>query len=321
LHFTLPDERLHPAFGATAHQMKGGKEKQYELNVANSLWGQKGFAIQPAFLELTKKNYAGGFRELDFKADPEAARGTINRWVEEKTRNRIQDLLKQGTVNRQTRLVLANALYFKGQWAQQFDVRLTADDKFRVAPDRTAPVRMMMQRGKFSYGETDDAQLLGMPYRSGQDFGLSMVVILPKTIDGLGQLEAKLSGPLLQKWLALMSGRPGEIFFPKFKLECDYGLVPHLSELKMQTAFDPTKADFTAITAEREFFIQEVVHKAMIEVNEEGTVAAAATAVGGAQPASAPPEPFTFRADHPFLYAIVARPSGNVLFLGRFVNP
>lgn len=169
LHFTLPDDRLHPACGATAHQLRGGKDRQYELNVANSLWGQKGFPFQPEFLDLTRRNYAAGFREADFVTNSEAARQEINGWVEEQTKDRIKELLKPRTLDERTRLVLVNALYFKGKWAQPFDAQQTADDQFRAAPGQTVPVRMMRQSGEFRYGETDDAQILYLPYRTEQD--------------------------------------------------------------------------------------------------------------------------------------------------------
>ena len=321
LHFTLPDEKLHPAFGATAHQLTGGKDKPFTLNVANALWGQQGYPFRPEFLDLTRKNYAGGFREVDFAANLESARQTINRWVEEKTQDKIKELLKRDTVTDKSRLVLVNALYFKGQWEHPFDARLTTDDKFRVTPERTVPVRMMNQRGKFGYTETDDAQLLRLPYRPYRESGLAMLVVLPKAVDGLARLESGLSGPQIQKWFGSMLDRRGQVFLPTFRGENEYSLKPHLTGLGMRLPFT-SQAEFSGIVPPDEsLLLDDVVHKAMVEVNEEGTVAAATTAVVGMQPSSAPPAPFVFRADHPFLFLICDKQTGSILFTGRVVRP
>ena len=320
LHFTLPDERLHPAFGATTHQLKGGKEKQYELNVANALWGQKGFPFRPEFLALTKTNYGAGFREADFVADPETAREAINRWVEEKTQDRIKELLEKGTVTRDSRLVLVNAVYFKGQWEKPFNPQWTSEVPFRVTPDRTVPVQMMSQSGEFGYGETDDAQLLYLPYRASGESGLAMVIVLPKTVDGLPRLEAQLSGHQIQKWFGSIWNRNGDVSLPKLKVEQKFSLERSLRDLGMPSSFNPG-ANFLGVTPDGEFFIQGVIHQAMAEIDEKGTVAAAATAVVGGVPVSAPAAPFRFRADHPFLFCIFAPRTGAVLFLGRFSVP
>lgn len=318
LHFTLPDERLHPAFGATSYQLKGGKDKQYELNVANALWGQKGFPFRPEFLELTKTNYGAGFREADFIADPEAARQAINHWVEEKTQDRIKDLLTPGAVNQGSRLVLTNALYFKGQWEKPFNPRLTADAQFRVTPDRTVLMQTMSQSGEFGYGEADDAQLLRLSYRASGESGLAMVLVLPKAVDGLPRLEAQLSGTQVQKWFGSIWNRNGHVSLPKFNVVQKFSLGRSLRDLGMPLAFEE-RADFSGITPGGDFFIQDVIHKAMVEVDEEGTVAAAATAVVGGT-VSAPAEPFRFHADHPFLFFIYAPRTGAVLFFGRFTG-
>ncbi|MBN9119464.1 MAG: serpin family protein [Planctomycetes bacterium] len=319
LHFALPDERLHPAFGATAYQLKGGKDKQHELNVANALWGQKGFPFRPEFLELTRTNYGAGFREVDFIADPEAARQAINHWVEEKTQDRIKELLQPGAVNQGSRLVLTNAVYFKGQWEKPFNPRLTADAQFRVTSDRTVLMQTMSQSGEFGYGEADDAQLLRLPYRASGESGLAMVIVLPKAVDGLPRLEAQLSGTQVQKWFGSIWNRNGHVSLPKFKVVQKFSLGRSLRDLGMPLAFEEP-ADFSGITPGGDFFIQDVIHKAMAEVDEEGTVAAAATAVVGGR-VSAPAEPFQFHADHPFLFFIRDAKSGLVLFVGRMSDP
>jgi serpin B len=313
LHLTLPDEKLHPAFGATAYQLKGGKDAPYKLNIANALWGQKGFPFRPEFLDLTKKNYAGGFRELDFARDADAARQTINRWVEEKTQDKIKELLKEGDIHRNVRLVLTNAIYFKGTWAQPFKAEWTKDEDFETAPGAKVKVPVMSVAGRFRYHAGKDFELVELPYQGER---LSMVVLLPKERCGLAAVEKTLTADALREGIAKLRNHDGRLSLPKFKTNSRFKLRDPLKELGMPLAF--SAADFSGINPGGGLSIQQVIHGGDIEVDERGTEAAAATAVIMGR--SAAPE-FAFRADHPFLYLLMDRTTGTLLFVGRLTTP
>ena len=335
LHFTVDEVHLHPIFTSLNKELNGdGKSRGYQLSVANSLWGQKGYNFLPDFLKLLENNYGAEMNEADFKKAPEEARQNINKWVEKETHEKIKDLLKRGTLDESTRLVLANAIYFKGNWASQFKKDQTKDDAFRIAVDQKISVPMMCQKEKFEYMEGDDFQALKLPY-IGED--LSMVIFLPKQMDGLAKLEKSFGGRLL-RWLPRSTSiEVVEVYLPRFRIEKDFGLKKTLSAMGMPLAFDgdPSDgkmADFSKMAKfpatlfggdpEAGFCISEVIHKAFVEVNEEGTEATAATAVTMAGGGSAiQPEVKLFRANHPFIFMIRDNKSGSILFMGRVVNP
>ncbi|MCI0702977.1 MAG: serpin family protein [Planctomycetia bacterium] len=313
LHFTLPDEKLHSAFGATAHQLTGGKDKPYKLNVANALWGQKGFPFRPEFLELNRKNYAGGFRQVDFAGDPEGSRQTINRWVEEKTQDKIKELLKQDAISPATRLVLTNAIYMNATWAVPFPKSLTKDENFEPAPGVAVKVPLMRHaHGEFRISKTPDLHLLELPYHGE----LSMLVVLPVKRWGLRDVEKTLTAPMLRDLtINLRYGIQREVVLPRFTTRSRFDLPDTLKALGMQQAFGA--ADFSGINPGGGLSIANVIHEGVIEVDEVGTVAAAATAVD----ISTSYTQFDFRADQPFMFLIVDRRTGAVLFLGRCANP
>jgi serpin B len=251
--------------------------------------------------------------------DTEQARKVINAWVEKQTKDKIKDLLQPGVLDVDTRLVLTNAIYFKGLWAQKFKKSATKEEPFHTAGGGSVKAPLMHQTGDFKYLDGGDFQALEMPYR-GQ--GLSMVVLLPKKADGLAALEAKLTGPNLAAWLGKLRKQEVEVALPRFKMTRALALNATLEALGMRKAFIPGGADFSGMagSAGRRLFIQAVVHQAFVDVNEEGTEAAAATAVAvGAD--SEPPPPPVFRADHPFVFLVRDNRSGSVLFLGRLANP
>lgn len=294
--------------------------KSYELNVANAIWGQQGVEWLPTFLTATREHYGAGLREVDFR-QTEQARQTINAWVEDQTKERIQDLIPEGVLQSDTQMVLTNAIYFKGQWEDEFPKRSTQDQPF-FAPDTEVKVPLMFRAGGYQYAETDTLQLLELPYK-GQE--MAMVVVLPKERAGLRDLEQSLNASDLDAWLEKLT--PVEtvrVYLPKFKLTNEFKLSDVLPEIGIRDAFREARADFSGMTGTRNLFIDEVVHKAFVEVNEEGTEAAAATGVV-IRPTSAPigePKPIpVFRADHPFLFLVRDVQSGSILFMGRVENP
>jgi serpin B len=322
-------EAVHGAYGALQSDLNAagaggpvrrspkGEGGAFELAVANRLWGQKGFAFLPDFLALLDARYGAGLEPLDFAAATEAARQTINAWVEEKTRDKIKELLKPGVLDAATRLVLTNAIYFKGKWAEEFDKKATQDEDFFLAPEKKVTAPLMHRTADFGYFEGDDLQALELPYQGER---LSMVVLLPKPKDGLAALEAALSADKVSEWVGKLSRREVQVALPRFKTTAEFSLGEVLAAMGMQDAFDASRADFSGMTGTKDLFISAVVHKAFVDVNEEGTEAAAATAV--VMTLSAMPEPPpVFRADHPFLFLIRDTRSGAILFLGRIADP
>jgi serpin B len=319
LHFPLGQERLHPTFAALQQELNApGKKRGYELSVANALWGQKGYGFLPQFLQVTRDNYGAGLNEVDFVRATEEARKTINAWVEKETKDKIKELLKPGVLDVDTRLVLTNAIYFKGDWAKQFKKDQTRDEPFRIAAGKSVKVPMMHQyEAPFGYFESDTLQALQLPYEGKE---LSMVVLLPKKVDGLPELEKSLTADRLADVISKIREQDVNVALPKFKVTAEFKLNDELAKLGMPLAFTMGRADFSGMNGDREkLFISAVVHKAFVDVNEQGTEAAAATGVViKTQSARIVP---TFRADHPFLFVIRDNRSHGILFLGRLVNP
>lgn len=317
LHFNLDTATLHPAFASLSKEISGGGQKRgYQLSTANALWGQQGYSFRPEYLRLVKENYGPGLNEVDFAGDTETARKTINTWVEKETNNKIKELLKPGILNPTTRLTLTNAIYFKGDWASQFKKDKTREGIFQSAPDKKIKVPLMSQPQEYGYLKETTVQVVEMPYVGKE---LSMVVLLPKKVDGLAELEKTLTADRLSEWLGKLRKTGLDLTLPKFKLTADLRLDKVLREMGMARAFT-SQADFSGINGGKEtLFIQAVVHQAFVEVSEEGTEAAAATAVssGGESEATLP----EFRADHPFVFLIRDKRNDSILFLGRVVQP
>jgi len=318
LHFGPDAERLHPAFAALLADLDRGnaKKRGYQLSLANALWVQKNFGLLPDYINLTRDSYHAGLNEVDFERAAEQARKTINAWVEDKTQHKIKDLLQPGIVNPATRLVLTNAIYFRGLWSSQFKKQATRTEAFKTARG-ASKVPLMHQKGRFRYSQGDGLQILELPYQ-GKD--LAMVILLPDKIDGLANVEKEITEANLQKWLGQMRSEEVHVALPRFKLTAEFNLNETLQALGMCRAFIPGGADFTGMSGSgQNLFIQAVVHKAFVDVNEEGTEAAAATGVGIAL--TSLPESKIFRADHPFLFLIRDNRTGSVLFMGRLANP
>jgi serpin B len=322
LHFTLPENQLQPAFGALIKEVNGDPadaKRGYQLSTANALWGQKGFAFNADFLKLVNGNYGAGLNEADFKNATEQARGTINAWVEKETRDKIKNLLQQGDLTPDTRLVLTNAIYFKGDWAGPFKKELTKEEPFHLTADKKADAPLMHRTGEYKYLDGGTFQALELPY-SGKH--LTMVVLLPKKVAGLLDFEKDLTADKLTEWVGGLREQKVIVSLPKFKTTQRVSLGRTLAEMGMKKAFT-TNADFSGMGGEPgDLAISDVIHKAFIDVNEEGTEAAA-TAVGvvGASAVRVAPSPPVFRADHPFVFLIRDTRSNSILFLGRLVDP
>ncbi|MDE0740834.1 MAG: serpin family protein [Planctomycetota bacterium] len=323
LEFTLkPDkeggplgrERLHTAFGELQRNLRAaGGKGGVEMSIANALWPQKNYPFLKSYLKMVEAEYGSAGRPLDYRS-PEEARGVINRWVEDETRKKIKDLLPEGSIDSMTRMVLTNAIYFKGNWATQFKVKITRELPFRMASGKSAKTPMMFQKGNFGFFQDAEVQVLEMPYKGEK---VSMVVLLPRKVDGLVSLEKNLAAGKLSGWLGKLRRVKVDTLFPKFKMTSRFDLSSKLQNLGMKRAFG--EADFSGMDGTRQLYLSAVFHKAFVEVNEEGTEAAAATgAVVGLRSARRGP---SFRADHPFLFLIRDKATGSILFLGRYARP
>ena len=316
LHFTLPGKRLHCAFGALRNQLiQDDKSRGYQLLLANALWGQKGEPFLKEFLDLNQYYYEAGLTLLDFVNETEQSRRTINLWVEEKTNNKIKELIPQGGVDKQTAMVLTNAIYFKGDWKTKFDKKDTKHEDFAISAKEKIEIDMMHIKEKFKYYSDEKMQAIELPYKDNK---LSMLVLLPGEIEGLKKIEDTLTTESLNTLLSKMEATKVDVYFPKCKITWGtFALNNALIALGMPNAFHYKTANFSGINGKvNDLFISGVFHKAFIEVNEEGTEATAATAVVIAH--DAPP---IFRADHPFILIIKDNRSQSVLFMGRVMNP
>jgi serpin B len=322
-------DMLYVAFANVIQRLNPAAGGKYEMAVANSLWGQHGAPLQPEFVDLIARYYDGRVNLVDFRGGFEAARVEINRWVEDKTRQKIRDLIPSGGLNADTRLILVNAVYFKGMWVLQFQRAATRDEPFCLEDGGKVRVPLMhQQRDRVRYMRGGDYQAVDLIYEGGD---LSMLVLLPERKDGLRDLENKLSTRMLHECVDQMEIREVKLFLPRFKIT--WGTVDmrdHLNALGMPLAFNRFQADFSGINGyepphEESLSLSAVFHKTFVDVYEEGTEAAAATAAvmetRSSVWASKPPPIPIFRADHPFLFAIRDRRSGTILFLGRIADP
>ena len=318
LHFFVGQEQLHAAFAALQAQLDSlAGQAQIQLTVANSLWPQRGYPFLDEFLAMIRRSYGVEVTPIDY-TDGAVARQLINTWVEAKTEGKIKNLLLPPVPVPLTRLILVNAIYFKGRWASQFDPSLTKNAPFWFTPAEQVQVPMMTQMKLLQYGESDGLQILELPYHGAE---LSLTVLLPRARDGLTELERSLTLENLGRWTSHL--RPAEVlvFLPRFELTGKYQLDDQLIRMGMADAFS-AEADFSGMDGrEKWLYIGAILHQACVEVNEEGTVAAAATAVITLEKSIGAPVPPTFRADHPFVFFIREHVMGSILFLGRIVNP
>jgi serpin B len=317
LHFPAPPDGIAGPYAAFQKGLVAAADGR--LRIANRLWGRDGYHFLPEFLATTRDAFGAELASVPFGADPEAARREINAWVEGQTEGKIRDLMPAGTIDGLTRLVLTNAVYFKGSWADPFPKDLTKEADFHVTGDTTTRGPLMARQGDYRHFAGDGLQALELPYAGGR---LAMLVLLPDAVDGLPALEKALTPEALARWTDGLRRRKVQVFLPRFTMASQFALKDALRALGLTLPFDMARADFSRITSQEELYVSAVVHKAFVDVNEEGTEAAAATGVAFAPRAMPrPQEPAVFRADHPFVIAIRDTATGAIMFLGRVVNP
>ena len=318
-HFGLAQEELHPAFGELLHRLDRVQHgSRLTLVTANGLWCQQGHSFSNTFLKLARTSYGAEAETVDFTQAAGSASSLINAWVERRTRGRIPAALEAGRLDPYTRLVLCDVVYFKGTWRAQFDVKKTRPMPFWFTETEHMDVPTMSQEGKFKTARIEEprATLIEMPYYGGD---LAMVIILPEAFDGLAEIEAALTPEKLNSWLGeLDKATPDKTWvnLPRFTTRQSVDLIPVLRSLGIVSAFDAT-ADFSGMDGTKQLYLTSALQRAFVEVNEQGTEAAAMTHFG-AGPSGGPP---TFYADHPFLFLIRDRGSGTILFLGRLADP
>ncbi|MEM9189576.1 MAG: serpin family protein [Myxococcota bacterium] len=315
----IEDADIHRGYQALLSRWNDPERTSYSLRVANRLFGDQASEWHRPFVSLTGDFYGAPLEPADFRGAAEPARQHINQWVADQTEDRILDLIPSGALDSDTRLVLANAIYFKGTWATQFNEDETQDAPFYRAGGAGVSVPMMHQYGSFQFGQGDGAKILRLGYTGNE---LEMVFILPEERDGLAEVEEDLTAEQIEAWLGTTRDTELPIYLPRFRVDPSepMALRPALEGLGMELPFEPT-ADFRSMSNERPLYIDSVFHKAFVEVNEEGTEAAAATAVVMTTEAAVIEEPPEFRADHPFLFAIRDTRSGTLMFLGRVSDP
>jgi len=330
--FHFPDNNiLRPNF-AVIYNKINKKDKTYQLNTGNALWLQKDYPFIESYLNIVEKYYGGKAANLDFIKEPEKSRKTINSFIEEQTNNKIKDLIPKGVLNQMTRMVLTNAIYFKGTWEWEFDKSDTREQDFKITEENIIKVPMMYMKpdkATFNYADTGKLQILELPYKGNE---VSMLILLPKQgkdydyetgeviISNYTLKDIELSAKKLEEYKSKMQETALDaIYLPKFEFNTKYFIKDTLKTLGMPTAFDLRLADFSGMTTAEKLFISEVIHQAYVKVDEKGTEAAAATAVVMGT-TSARPENI-FRADHPFIFIIQEKQTGNILFMGRVINP
>ncbi len=325
---------LRPNFASIYNNLNKG-DKDYELKTGNALWVQKDYLFLENYLSTVENYYGGKAANLDFVKETEKSRQTINSFIEKQTNNKIEDLIPQGALNEFTRLVLTNAIYFKGTWEWEFDKSDTNEQDFKITPDNIVKTDMMYMnpdKASFNYAKLEKLQVLELPYK-GED--LSMLILLPKQGEDydfetgevitsdytLENIEGDLTAEKLEEYKSQMRTTDLDaIYLPKFEFDAKYFMRDVLSNLGMSTAFS-TNADFSGMTGKRDLFISSVIHQAYVKVDEKGTEAAAATAVTMSATSAGPMNSIIFRADHPFIFIIQEKQTGNILFLGKVINP
>lgn len=331
LHFSLHGDKLHAAFASLRHRMEAIQIAGHgQILVANSLWPEKSHVFLQPYLDLAKTCYGVTIAPLDYRNHAEKARRTINAWIEDRTKNTIKGMIS--SVDPQARMVLANAIYFKGDWLRKFSKRATEDQPFYIATDKmvTAPLMTFrpgggVQMPEFGYWADQTLQVLELPYIGGD---LTMIVLLPREKDGLAELEESLTVANMEKWTGHLNQQKVRVYFPKFKMTWGTtDLTGALTALGMADPFSPEKADFSGMDGNKHggskdwLYISQLLHKAFVAVNEEGTEAAAVSVISAVAGAARGHEPPTFRADHPFLFFIREQQTGCILFMGRMADP
>lgn len=322
--FHYPEDDMTRRYNfARIYNLLNQPDQKYQLNTANALWAQGDYQFADEYFKVIDQYYGGKVTNMNFAAQPEPCRQTINSWVEDQTNDKIKDLIQSGQITPLTTLILTNAIYFKGTWKYQFDPEQTQEMDFRISPDEQVKVDMMFfdknEENQFNYAQTDQFQILELPY-DGEN--LSMLILLPiigTETKNFNCQEINLDLQQIEEFKQLLTPQPVTIYLPKFKIETRYLLNDCLTSLGMPLAFE-RRADFSGMTGYQDLIISLVIHQAFVEVNEEGTEAAAATAVLMERTTTAIPSN-VFKADHPFLFFIQDNRTGMILFMGRITNP
>ncbi len=322
LHYTLPQERLHPAFNRLDEDLSqeakpaSDKEQPLQLKIANAVWAEQTYSFLQAYLDLIATNYGAGIQLADFVNSYETVRQQINAWVSQQTNDKIQNLIPQGALDRMTRMVLVNAIYFKADWLDQFDPNDTRDQPFNLLDGKQVQAKTMFNTLSLSYMQGDGFQAVELPYVGDT---AAMDIIVPDA-GHFQDVEASLDG---QKFDSIVNGMQPtmvELGLPKFSYRSSFSLSSQLATMGMPDAFNGSRADFTGMSSKRDLYISEVLHQAYVAVDEKGTEAAAATAVI-MRATGAILAPQQLLIDRPFIYAIRDLQSGQILFIGRVLDP
>ena len=329
LHYLLAQDRLHPAFNTLDLELasrgggaQGKDDKGFRLNIANAVWGQENYGFLEPFLDVLAASYGAGVRPMDFRRESEESRLTINRWVAERTEDRIKDLIPKGVIDEWTRMVLTNAIYFNAAWQYPFDEGSTAPRPFHLLDGSSIDVPMMRSTARFGYARGEGYQAVDLPYDGNE---MSMTILLPDR-GRFREFEESLDAALLSRILEDVQSKLVALTMPKFQFESQFRLAETLKTTGMPDAFDRKTSDFSGMDGQSCLagddpclYIKDVIHKAFVSVDEEGTEAAAATAVVMVVPESAepPPQPIWVVVDRPFIFLIQDRATDAILFVGR----
>ena len=316
LKFSDNKEELSSDFRRLNQDLSSLKQKDLKLHIANSLWCQENFNFKQEFLDLNTKYYDAGIQKVNFEENYKEVRNEINKWVEDNTNNKIEELIQKGMLDAMTRLVLVNAIYFKGMWEFPFKPENTKEDTFYVYSECMTKTDFMNREMSAKYFKDDLAEVIELPY-AGKS--LSMMIVMPKKKYGMKELEEKLDQELYNTYRKSVYTKKVKVSIPKFKINAGYELNDPLSGLGMESAFGKN-ANFSGMTDKTDLYISNVVHKSFVEVNEEGTEAAAATGVV-MRKTTAIMDSVKFEADHPFIFFIKDNKTGSILFMGRVMNP
>lgn len=315
--FNFPENttKFHKSMGTLQENILEKTSEGVEISLTNQLWADQNYKFRCQYLRKAKKCYKAPVKRLDFYSNLDESRISINNWVEKQTHERIKDLLPEGSISKQTKMVITNTIYFKGQWDKQFITEHTQDENFTTISGEQVKTPTMNANTSLRMYQGNSLKLVELPY-AGKQF--SMLVLLPNEGTPLASIEKELSIKELNHYISSMTESDVRISLPKFKFDASYKLKQTLSEMGMPLAFS-NAADFTAMSRKKDLKIDEVFHKAFVEVSEEGTEAAAATAVVIVRKTAIMNN--EFRANRPFIFFIRENESGNILFLGRITNP
>ena len=318
MHFGANEPDFHYAYGSYLNALEDNAKGNIQLRIANRLWGEKSYKLKPDFVTLNKRAYDSPLQPMDFIGKPEKSRTTINNWVADKTEDRIKNLLSEGTISSDTRLVLTNAIYFKGDWLYQFKKKKTKTKKFYLTNGNKVNAPFMHFKGAFDFYRGTNYKMIKLPYKGGKQ---SMVVVLPHEDVSIAEVEKQINNSSFEQ-LNYNYKPEVELALPKFKITQPLSLNRYLQDLGINIAFTE-QADFSNMTDGQSLMISDVIHKAFIEINEEGTEAAAATAVVMVITSTISQEikPEEFKADRPFLFYIIDNQTQAILFMGRIMEP